>query len=114
MSRPPRPGDASTLTARVEQRVAEAGQALTRRRRATRPRNRSVASPAAPVPMLERASLAAVFRELGDTHRRYRQRTGQSGTPALRAAARAFKDAPSLPALVTVATFLDELGLLAW
>jgi len=113
MPRPPRPREASTLAARVEQRVAEASQALARRHRATRPRTRSAAA-AAPAPGLERASLAAVFRELGDTHRRYRHRTGQGGTPALRAAARAFKDAPSLQALVAVATFFDELGLLAW
>jgi hypothetical protein len=55
-----------------------------------------------------------VFRELGDAHRRYRTRTGEAGTPALRAAARAFKSEPSFGSLVPVAAFLDELGILAW
>jgi hypothetical protein len=55
-----------------------------------------------------------VFLELGDTHRAYRARTGQAGTADLRAAAHAFKRTPTLPALVTVAGFFDELGLLEW
>jgi hypothetical protein len=62
----------------------------------------------------ERACLRRVFRELGDAHRRYRAETGQAGTPALRAAARAFKQDPTVPSLVTVAAFIDELGILGW
>jgi hypothetical protein len=62
----------------------------------------------------ERACLRTVFREMGDAHRRYRAQTGQAGTPALRAAAFAFKREPSVLSLIPVAAFLDELGILAW
>jgi hypothetical protein len=102
-----------SLADRVEQRVAQATQALERTRRARRPSAGRLRR-STPAPDVEQASLRAVFRELGDTHRQYRARTGQAGTPALREAAHAFKRAPTLPALVTVAAFFDELGLLAW
>lgn len=62
----------------------------------------------------ERAILRTVFRELGDTHRQYRFRTGTPGTPELRAAAIAFKEAPSEVSLLPVASMLDELKLLNW
>jgi hypothetical protein len=116
MSQSRQPASGSSLPSRVERRVAEAGEALRRRHHARRPRRRAerTEAPAAPAKVLDRASLGSVFRELGDAHRRYRLRTGNSGTPELRAAARAFKAEPTLPALVTVAAFLDELGLLAW
>jgi hypothetical protein len=55
-----------------------------------------------------------VFRDLGDTHRQYRARTGHTGTVPLREAAHAFKSAPSFTSLVAVSAFFDELGLLAW
>jgi hypothetical protein len=55
-----------------------------------------------------------IFRELGDAHRRYRLRTRIPGTPALRAAAYAFKQEPSVLSLVPVAAFLDDLGILPW
>jgi len=103
-----------TLADRVKQRVAEAGLALERTRRTRRPGSGRSSRPVPPSPDLELASLRAVFRELGDTHRRYRTRTGQPGTPSLRAAAHAFKRTPTLAALVTVAAFFDELDLLAW
>jgi hypothetical protein len=62
----------------------------------------------------ERACMRAVFHELGDAHRGYRTRTGNTVSPALRAATAAFKLEPSLLSLVPVAAFLDELGILAW
>lgn len=111
------------LTERVRQRLLAAGQAFDRRERATRPKSRqrkSSLSLAAPLSRdadslgRERACLRSVFRELGEAHRRYRTQTGLAGTPALRAAARAFKEAPSVGSLVPVAAFLDELGVLAW
>jgi len=112
------------LAERVRQRLQLAGQAFDRRERAARPRSRQRKNPltlvatapddADAVHGRERACLRSVFRELGDAHRRYRARTGLAGTPALRAAARAFKEAPSVGSLVPVAAFLDELGVLAW
>jgi hypothetical protein len=62
----------------------------------------------------ERVVLRTVFRELGDVHRQYRTRTGNSGTPELRAAASAFKQSPSEASLLTVAGMLDDLKLLQW
>jgi hypothetical protein len=103
--------DLPSLTERVESHVAQTALTVKRSRRSSALGRRAGRVPA---PDLQQAALRAVFRELGDTHRAYRARTGQGGTPALRAAAHAFKRAPSLPALVTVAAFFDELGLLAW
>ncbi|HEY7682056.1 MAG TPA: hypothetical protein VH879_05400 [Gemmatimonadales bacterium] len=70
--------------------------------------------PADPALARERACLRMIFRELGDAHRRYRLRTRIPGTPALRAAAYAFKQEPSVLSLVPVAAFLDDLGILPW
>ena len=103
-----------SLADRVQDRVVEATKALERTHRARRPTANRSRRAAAPVPETELASLRAVFRELGDIHRQYRLRTGQPGTAALRAAAYEFKRSPTLPALVTLAAFFDELGLLAW
>jgi hypothetical protein len=55
-----------------------------------------------------------VFNELAVTHRQFRLRSGQHSSPALREAARVFKEAPSIPSLVAVAAFLEEDGLLEW
>ena len=88
-----------SLTERVQTRVTEARLALGRRHT---PRQR------------EARSLRRVFLELGDTHRQYRQRTGLHASPALRDAAHAFKQAPSLSSLTAVAAFLDEDGILEW
>jgi hypothetical protein len=118
----PSPTDA--LADRVRQRLNSIGVAFDRRAAASRPKTRR---PKAPRPSesgqpssgdslhtRERACLRAVFHELGDAHRSYRARTGQTVTPALRAATSAFKLEPSLLSLVPVAAFLDELGILAW
>jgi hypothetical protein len=109
---------------RVRQRLTLVGLAFDRRLGAARPRRRAPKLPQPSVPagppslepglIRERACLRVVFRELGDAHRRYRVRTGIPGTPALRAAAYAFKQEPSVTSLVPVAAFLDELGILAW
>jgi hypothetical protein len=55
-----------------------------------------------------------VYNELAITHRQFRLRSGQHASPALRDAARAFKESPSFPTLVSVAAFLEEDGLLEW
>ena len=106
-----------SLTDRVRDRVAAAGQALDRRASAARPkgrRSRSSASQPEAAAVRHAASLRRVFLELGDTHRQYRRRTGQTATPPLREAAFAFKRSPSLDSLVAVSAFFDELGLLEW
>lgn len=112
------------LIDRVRGRVAEAGLALDRRATASRPKSKRAGQPRlaplslptsqSPEAAREAHALRNVFRDLGDTHRQYRRRTGQPGAPALRDAAYAFREAPSLTSLVAVAAFLDELGILAW
>ena len=114
----------SPIADRVRQRLVLAGLAFDRRLGAVRPNRRPPKEPDAAAPpqalpsdpglSRERACLRVVFHELGDAHRRYRVRTGIPGTPALRAAAHAFKLEPSVISLVPVAAFLDELGILAW
>ena len=114
----------SPIADRVQQRLILAGQAFDRRAGASRPKTRRrkdsqlLALPPEglgdPLHTRERACLRMVFRELGDAHRRYRVRTQIPGSPALRAAAHAFKQEPSVLSLVPVAAFLDELGILAW
>jgi hypothetical protein len=105
---------------RVRGRLEAAGHAFDRRERASRPKRHRPGLSLVPssdsdtVRRRETACLRSVFRELGDAHRRYRSQSGQGGTPALRAAAHAFKEAPSVAALVSVAEHLDELGILAW
>lgn len=119
--------DASTssnLQARLMQRFDRASRAFDRRTAASRParqraRLKLVGDPTALTPgdlqvARERACLRAVFHELGDAHRRYRRQTGNSLTPALRAATAAFKLEPSMLSLLPVAAFLDEMGILAW
>ena len=120
----PNAGAANPLAQRVQARVAEVGLALEQRARASRPRakraraRRVVAASEAGTPAVphtrEASSLRRVFNELAITHRQFRLRSGQHASPALRDAARAFKEAPSFPTLVTVAAFLDEDGLLEW
>ena len=117
-------GAAHPLAQRVQARVAEVGLALDQRARASRPRSKRPRSTRvttsaengtqAPAHSREASSLRRVFNELAITHRQFRLRSGQHSSPALRDAARAFKEAPSFPTLVTVAAFLDEDGLLEW
>ncbi len=113
-----------SLQARLRERLDRAGRAFDRRTAASRPTRRrsglklvGSAVPEGPAELQlarERACLRAVFHELGDAHRRYRRRTGNSLTPALRAATDAFKLEPSTLSLLPVAAFLDEMGILAW
>ncbi|MEO8451547.1 MAG: hypothetical protein ABI647_17265 [Gemmatimonadota bacterium] len=121
----PAPDADRALTDRVRDRVQRATQALERRdsakrpkvRRGARPRTAAAASaetPAGPPKTIEHRALRAVFHDLGEAHREYRRKTGEPVSPALLAAARAFKQQPSLGALVPVAGFLDALDLLAW
>jgi hypothetical protein len=62
----------------------------------------------------ESRSLKRVFQDLGVSYRTYRRKTGAPVAPALRAAAYHFRANPTLPSLVSVAGFLDDLDLLAW
>ncbi len=107
-----------SMTDRVGRRVAAAILASERRAKATRPKGAKRSTAATEVEKEKAAHLAlalrAVFRELGDTHRQYRERTGNAGTTALRQAANDFKREPNLTSLTAVAVFLDELGLLEW
>jgi hypothetical protein len=59
-------------------------------------------------------ALRRVFRDMGRAQRTARHQSGQEPSPVVRDAARAFRRAPSLSALVLVAASLDEVGLLAW
>jgi hypothetical protein len=117
-------GSTHPLAERVQARVAEVGLALDQRARASRPRAKRARPPKAdvttastaqtPAHTREASSLRRVFNELAVTHRQFRLRSGQHASPALRDAARVFKEAPSFPSLVVVAAFLEEDGLLEW
>lgn len=111
-----------TLTDRVAARVIEARLAIERRAGASRPkarRSRAAASTAVSNDLAgagelrETESLKRVFRELGVSYRRYRSQTGGPVVPGLRDAAYKFRAEPTLPSLVAVAAFLDELDLLS-
>lgn len=112
------PKPSGTMTDRVGRRVAAAVVAAERRAKSVRPKGAKRVTAAADLEKEKAAHLAqslrAVFRELGDTHRQYRERTGNAGTAALRQAANDFKREPTLTSLTAVAAFLDELGLLEW
>ena len=58
------------------------------------------------------AALWAVFNNLGEARREQRRATGEKPLPGLREATLAFRRAPSMTALVAVAAYLDERGLL--
>lgn len=110
---------AGSLTERVAREVALAVHSAERRASAVRPRGRRRASAAAARSPggkvgLEEVALRAVFRRMGHAYRQYRRQTGEPVLPALRSAALAFRQEPSLLSLVPVAGFLDELELLTW
>lgn len=120
----PRPSAApdavpSSLADRVAREVALAVHSAERRASAVRPRGRRRASAGAPRSPerklgLEEVALRAVFRRMGHAYRQYRRQTGEPVLPALRSAALAFRQEPSLLSLVPVAGFLEELELLTW
>lgn len=121
--RPARNGNGRTLLDRVRDQVTTAGDSIDRRSRSPlRPPRRTRSAPrpsldgsVSPAHLTrEVRAMRIVFKELGETHRRYRRRTGQPVSPALRAAAIAFKQEPSMISLLPVAAFLDELGVLEW
>lgn len=62
----------------------------------------------------EARSLRHVFRDLGESYRDYRRRTGQPVSPDIRAAAEQFRKDPNVNALVSVAATLDRLEILPW
>jgi hypothetical protein len=112
-------GSAHPLADRVQARLAEVSLALDQRARASRPRSRRSRADSTPAAQAstatrEASSLRRVFNELAVTHRQFRLRSGQHTSPALREAARVFKESPSIPSLVAVAAFLEEDGLLEW
>jgi hypothetical protein len=92
-----------SLTDLVAERVMQARLDLE-----ARSRKRS-----SPAELRETQSLNRVFREMGYAYRRYRSQTRKPVVPGLRDAAYSFRANPSLPALVGVAAFLDDLDLLS-
>ena len=107
-SSPPRP-----LVERVRERVEKAEASLGEGRRHERRGVKAAPTLGSGAPREMRA-LRRVFREMGRTQRTTRRQTGQAPSPVVREAARAFRQAPSMSALVVVAASLDEAGLLSW
>jgi hypothetical protein len=123
---PPRPDGSDSndfsqsLSDRVRARVEEARIAVDRRANASSPKSRRSRATTPPTAASQTAeeireseSLKRVFRDMGVSYRRYRRQTGEPVMPALRDAAYKFRAEPSLPSLVAVAAFLDELDLLS-
>jgi hypothetical protein len=122
---PSRDGSAKKpLADRVRHRVLAVNRALERRDGAAQPKVKRSGTKKATTASAELngdgsnarelRALRSVFHDLGVTHRRYRQRTGETVAPALRTAAKAFRQEPSLTSLVPVAGFLEDLDLLEW
>jgi len=112
---PPEPSSfpARPLGERVQERVAAAAASLASRRRGDRRRKlltdfRGSANPT------DLQALRRVFVDMGRDQRIARHQTGQAPSPVVRQAALAFRQAPSLSALVLVAASLEEIGLLSW
>jgi hypothetical protein len=113
-----------TLSDRVKGRVSEARLSLDQGGSRAVPKAKGLrpARPARPASHLKAGSqderdtrsLEQVYFELRATYQRYRRETGKPPVPELRDAVHAFKLGPSLTSLVSVATFLDDRGLLAW
>jgi len=107
-SSPPRP-----LIERVRERVDRAAATLGEAGRGERRGSKDARTLGSAGPREVRA-LRRVFRDMGRTQRTARRQTGQAPSPVVREAARAFREAPTLSALVLVAASLDEIGLLSW
>jgi hypothetical protein len=101
-----------SLNDRVAERVMQARLALESQPNAGRVSLQLDASKTA-AEQREIQSLKRVFRDMGYAYRRYRSQTGGPVVPGLRDAAYGFRANPSLPALIGVAAFLDELDLLS-
>src|SRR5688572_25620048 len=61
---------------------------------------------------MPRRALWRVFHEFGAAYRQRRRESGVAPVPSVRDAAEAFRREPTLPALVAVASVLEEHGLL--
>ena len=113
MPRSPQPSPARPLLELVQERVDAATAKLIAHRR-----QRKSSEPFAELQGGEspvgREALRHVFRDIGRNQRSARRQTGQAPSPVVRQAALAFRENPSLPALVLVAASLDEVGLLVW
>ena len=101
-----------SLTDRVAERVMNARLAIESRPKTRRPSSQLQDSKSTPE-QREIRSLKRVFRDMGYAYRRYRRQSGGPVVPGLRDAAYNFRQNPSLPALVGVAAFLDDLDLLS-
>lgn len=95
-------GRPDPLADRVRDRVREAGVTIDR------------APVTQPGLSKESLSLRRVFKEMGDTYRLHRRRTGDAVIPEVREAAIAFKRDPNLLSLTAVAAQLEREGLLGW
>ena len=115
---------AVTLSDRVLARVSDAGLAVDRRTKATRPKA-TRRRPAAPDPLSasatrtpdqvrEARSLRRVFHDLGVSYRQYRRDTGAPVSSDVRDAARRVRRELSMTSLVSVAACLDDLDILTW
>jgi hypothetical protein len=101
-----------SLSDRVAERVMNARMAIESQsndRRASPPLHKSKTT----AEQREIRSLKRVFRDMGYAYRRHRSQAGGPVVPGLRDAAYSFRANPSLPALIGVAAYLDDLDLLS-
>lgn len=104
--RPSNPTD--SLLERLRDRISATKHAL--QRSDLKSGSRSAASKDS----LDFRALHSTYRRLARDHRLYRERSGEPLSGELKAAAKAFKQEPSVFSLVPVAGFLDDLDLLKW
>jgi hypothetical protein len=117
-------GPSQSLTDRVLARISDAGLAVDRRTKASRPkssRRRSSApdplsanSTRSAAQLREARSLRRVFLDLCDSYREYRRRTGAPVSADVRDAACRFRRELNVTSLVSVAASLDHLDILSW
>jgi hypothetical protein len=109
----PSPSPNRPLTERVQERVDTVAARLTAHQRHERRRTTFTEAQGGDSP-LELRALRRVFHDMGRQQRSARRQTGQAPSHIVRQAALAFRQNPSLPALILVAASLDEVGLLLW
>jgi hypothetical protein len=113
-----------SLTDRVLARVSDAGRAMDRRDRASRPKSRrrdpappdprAASATRTPAQVREARSLRRVFHDLGVSYRKYRRQTGAPVSSDVREAAYRFRRELNIASLILVAASLDELEILPW
>lgn len=117
------PAFPQSLIDRVMARVREAGLAVDRKTAAARPRLRRRHGDVSPRPaddalapeeVREQRSLRRVFRDMGDSYRAYRRRTGEPVSTEVRGLADRFRREQDVTSLVAVAASLDALAVLTW